>query len=474
MAAVRLAMPVGASSLLAGVTGTTRAVAQTARPNIVYIVSDDQGWKDVGYHGSDIPTPNIDKLAEEGVRMQQFYAQPMCSPTRAALMTGRYPLRFGFQTGVIPGAGSYGLPADEYLLPEMLRDAGYGTAMVGKWHLGHAKPDYWPRQRGFDSFYGALVGEIDHFKHSSHGVPDWYRDNTPITEEGFDNVLFGDEAARVIEKHDGAKPLFLYLAFTAPHTPFQAPQEYLDRFKHLKNENRRAYAAMISVMDDAVGKVIAALKSKGMDDNTLVVFQSDNGGTTNAMFSGDTPVAGALPADNGPYRNGKGTMYEGGTRVPALAWWPGKIKPGEVPGMMHVVDLYPTLAAIAGAQLGKNKPLDGLNVWPTLSEGKPSPRSEVVYNVDPFAGAVRQGDWKLVWKAALPQKVELFDLAMDESEKANLAQDNPEKVAELQARITQLATEMKPPLVLMDAVRLTYMDPTPRIGDPEALFSIGD
>jgi arylsulfatase A-like enzyme len=201
---------------------------------------------------------------------------------------------------------------------------------------------------------------------------------------------------------------------------------------------------------------------------------SDNGGVTSSMFAGDTPVSGPLPADNGPYRGGKGTLYEGGTRVPALAWWPGKIKPGAVDGLMHVVDIYPTLAGITGAQLVKNKPLDGMDVWASMSEGKPSPRSEIVYNVDPFAGAVREGDWKLVWKAALPQKIELFNLAKDPSETTNLAKANPDKVVALQARITELSTEMVPPLLLREAVRLTYMTPVPNIGNPEDLFALGD
>jgi arylsulfatase A-like enzyme len=382
-------------------------------------------------------------------------------------------LRYGLQTGVVPAAGSYGLALDEYLLPQVLKDAGYETALVGKWHLGHAKPEYWPRQRGFDSFYGALVGEIDHFKHSSHGVKDWYRDNKPLEETGFDNSLFGDEAARTIEQHDTNNPLFLYLAFTAPHTPFQAPQEYLDRFKQIDDENRRAYAAMISVMDDGVGKVVAALERSGMRDNTIIVFHSDNGGVVNSLFAGDSKVGGELPADNGPYREGKGTLYEGGTRVAAIANWPGKIKPGVVDGMIHVVDMYPTLAALAGAELVKNKPLDGMDVWAALSQGKPSPRDEVVYNVDPMAGAVRRGDWKLVWKASLPQRIELFNLSEDRSETMNLAEQNPEKVSDLQARITELAGEMAPPLLLMEAVRLTFFAP-PITPDPATLFSLGD
>jgi arylsulfatase A-like enzyme len=469
----RLAQATGASAALMGLLGQERAAAQPARPNIVYIVADDTGWADVGFRGSDIETPNLDKLANEGARLDQFYTLPMCTPTRAALLTGRYPLRYGLQTGVIPGAGSYGLATDEYLLPQALRDAGYATALVGKWHLGHGKAEYWPRQRGFNYFYGALVGEIDHFEHKSHGVLDWYRNETPLEESGFDNTLFGDDAARVINEHDDASPLFLYLAFTAPHTPFQAPQDYLDRYSHIADENRRAYAAMITVLDDGVGKVVAALENRGMRENTIIVFHSDNGGVRNSLFAGDTAVAGGLPASNGPYRDGKGTLYEGGTRVVALANWPGRIGAGAIDEMIHVVDMYPTLAAIAGASLEKAKPLDGVDVWGTLSAGEPSPRDEIVYNVDPLGGAVRWGDWKLVWKASLPQAVELFNLADDSAESTNLAEDNPGKVEELQMRISELAAQMAPPLLIMEAVRLTFYAP-PVTADPAVLFSLGD
>lgn len=467
--AVAAGMPAG----LAAFSANPALANGTTPPNIVYIIADDLGWADVGFHGSDIRTPNLDKLAETGVTFDEFYTQPMCTPTRAAFLTGRYPLRYGLQTGVIPSPGSYGLALDEYLLPQVMKDAGYKTALVGKWHLGHAKVEYWPKQRGFDTFYGALVGEIDHFKHSSHGVKDWYRDNKPLEESGFDNTLFGDEAARVVEGHDAAAPLFLYLAFTAPHTPFQAPEDYLDRYKHIADENRRAYAAMISVLDDGIGKLVAALEKRGMRDNTLIVFHSDNGGVTSSLFAGDSKVSGGLPANNGPYRDGKGTLYEGGTRVAALANWPGRIKPGKVGGMVHVVDMYPTLAAIAGAPLGRNKPLDGMNLWPALSEGKPSPRGELVYNVDPLAGAVRKDNWKLVWKAALPSRLELFDIAADPSETKNLSAENGDKARELQDWITRLAGEMVQPLLLMDAARLTFYAP-PVVADPATLFSLGD
>ena len=403
-----------ALSALALVSGKM-AMADT-KPNVVFILADDLGWKDVGYHGSDIKTPNIDKLAQTGARLEEFYVQPMCTPTRAALLTGRYPLRYGLQTAVIPSAGKYGLATDEWLLPQALKQAGYETAIVGKWHLGHFDRKYWPSQRGFDYSYGPLIGEIDHFKHESHGVTDWYRNNKLVKEPGYDTQLLGADAVRVINAHDTKSPLFLYLAFTAPHTPYQAPQDYLDRYKNIADPLRRAYAAQVTAMDDEVGKVVAALEQRKMRDNTLIVFASDNGGTRSNMFAGEAEVKGELPPDNGPYRDGKGSVYEGGTRVVALANWPGRIKPGIVGEMIHIVDIYPTLAGLAGAELGKNKPLDGVDVWQTISQGRPSPRVDVVYNVEPYRAGVRKGDWKLVWTTLLPTHVELFDLSKDPSE----------------------------------------------------------
>ena len=418
------------------------ARAADQKPNIVYIVSDDQGWKDVGYHGSDIKTPNIDKLAAGGVRFEQFYAQAMCTPTRAALMTGRYPFRYGLQTAVIPAGYAYGLATDEWLLPQALKDAGYYTAIVGKWHLGHGDPKYWPRQRGFDYQYGPLIGEIDYFTHKEHETTDWYRDNKVVEEPGYSTTLLGDDAVKLINAQDSSKPFYLYLAFNAPHTPYQAPQEYLDKYKNIADPSRRAYAGAITAMDDQIGRVVDALDKKGLRDNTLIVFQTDNGGTRNAMFSGTMTDMSkvVIPCDNGPYREGKGTLYEGGTRVIALANWPGHIQPGTtVVGMMHVVDMYPTLAGLAGAPLGKNKPLDGIDMWATISQGKPSPRTEVIYGIESFRAGVREGDWKLIWRTPLPQAVELYNIPQDPSEKNNLAAQHPEKVAELQKRGNELA-----------------------------------
>lgn len=445
---------------LAALTASAVSIspAQTARqPNIVYIVADDLGWKDVGFQGSDIRTPNLDKLAQQGVRFTEFYAQPMSTPTRAALMTGRYPLRYGLQTIVIPSGHTWGLPTDEWLLPQALGEAGYYTAIVGKWHLGHGDQKYWPRQRGFDYQYGPLIGEIDYFTHQQHGVVDWYRNNEKVVEEGYSTTLIGNEAVKLINGHDTAKPLYMYLTFNAPHTPYQAPQEYLDQYKNITDPSRRAYAGSITAMDDQIGRVVAALQKKGMRENTLIVFQSDNGGTRNAMFAGELDMSKVkIPCDNGPYREGKGTLYEGGTRVVAMANWPGHINPGVVNGMIHVVDMYPTLVGVAGAKLGKNKPLDGMDMWPTISEGKPSPRTEIVYNVEPFRGGVREGDWKLVWRTLLPSAAELYNLQQDPSEKNDLAAQYPDKVTAMQKRINELAGQMEKPKVLLvefDAMR---------------------
>ena len=426
------------------------ADGQATKPNVLYIVVDDLGWKDVGFHGSDIKTPTIDKLAADGVRLEQYYVQPMCTPTRACLMTGRYPFRYGLQTAVIPSSHTYGLATDEWLLPQALHEAGYETAIIGKWHLGHADPKYWPRQRGFDYQYGPLIGEIDYFTHEQHGVTDWYRNNKVVKEEGYSTTLFGNEAVKLIENHDASKPLYLYLAFNAPHTPYQATPEYLDQYKNITDVSRKAYAGSITAVDDQIARVLAALEKKKMRDNTLVVFHSDNGGTTNKMFAGELDMSKiTLPCNNGPYRDGKGSLYEGGTRVAAVANWPGHIKAGTtVDGIIHVVDMYPTIIDLAGGSTSKCKPLDGVDVLTTLTEGKPSPRTEVIYNVEPFRAGVRQGNWKLIWRTSLPAALELYDIVKDPYEKTNVAEQNPAIVAQLQKRANELALTMAKPLLL--------------------------
>jgi arylsulfatase A-like enzyme len=455
----------GVASVGASAAGQTPA----PRPHILYVVSDDQGWKDVGFHGSDIQTPNLDRLAQGGARLEQFYGQPMCTPSRASLMTGRYTHRYGLQTLVILSNGKYGLATDEWILPQMLKAAGYRTAIVGKWHLGHADRKYWPRQRGFDYQYGPLLGEIDYFTHSAHGTLDWFRDNEPVTETGYVTELLGRDAVRLVEKHDPKTPLFLYLAFTAPHAPYQAPQAYLDRYKQIADPSRRAYAAMITAMDEQIGNVVQALERRGMRENTLIVFQSDNGGPRSAQFTGEVDMSkGTIPADNGPYRDGKGMLYEGGVRVVALANWPGRIRAASVVDQpIQNVDMYPTLARLAGASLGQNKPLDGLDVWATFAEGKPSPREEVIYAIEPFRAAVRKGNWKLVWRTVLPSKIELFDLAKDPSEKADISAQNPEKVDELRRLAEAQAKDAVAPLFLQEAFGVVKQVQMSEVGLPE-------
>jgi arylsulfatase B len=448
---------IAVATLLGGVEAAAQGAphpAQALRPNIVYIITDDQGWKDVGFHGSYIKTPNIDALAGGGAKLEQYYAEPMCTPSRAALMTGRYPFRYGLQTLVIPSAAKYGLATDEWLLPQALKEAGYATSIVGKWHLGHADRKYWPRRRGFDHQYGPLLGEIDYFTHSAHGTRDWFRDDQPLNEKGYVTRLLGYEAVRVIAHRDPQRPFFLYLAFTAPHTPYQVPNEALAQYASIADPARRSYAAMITAMDTEIGKVIRALDANKLRENTIVVFQSDNGGPASAKFTGEIDMSkSTIPPDNSPFREGKGTLYEGGTRVVAVVNWPGRIPAGSVVrGPVHIVDMFPTLAGLAGVSLGAHKPMDGMDMWPTLSQGAPSPRKEVVYNLEPFRAGLRQENWKLIWQATLPSKVELFDIAADSAETTNVADKNPEVVVTLKQRIEALSREAVPPLIFGEAM----------------------
>ena len=267
-------------------TPSVLAYGQDTKPNIVVIMADDLGNADLGYRGSDIKTPNIDKLANEGVRLESFHGVPVCTPARAALMTGRYPMRYGLQTLVIFPNHTYGLPTDEWTLPQALKEAGYQTSMVGKWHLGHADQKYWPQNRGFDHFYGNLVGEVDYFTKTRGGIVDWQRDGKFLQEKAYYLTLIGDEAVKIIEKQDKDKPFFLYFASLAPHAPYQATEADEDRYAStIKDPTRRTYAAMITSVDDQVGRIVAALDKRGMRENTLIIFSSDNGGPRSAVVA---------------------------------------------------------------------------------------------------------------------------------------------------------------------------------------------
>jgi arylsulfatase A-like enzyme len=423
------------------------ARADDAKPNVVFLLADDLGREDCGFMGGkEIKTPHLDKLASAGAKLEAFYVQPVCSPTRAALMTGRYPMRHGLQVGVVRPWARYGLPLEERTLPQALREAGYATAIVGKWHLGHFATDYLPTRRGFDHQYGHYNGAIDYFAHTRDGGFDWHRDDKVSRDAGYSTHLIAKDAVNFVTETAGKKPFFLYVPFNAVHAPHQAPAESMKPYTNLKGE-RRKYAGMLAAMDEAAGQIVDAVERAGVRGNTLFVFSSDNGG----------PQPGVV-TDNGKYRAGKGTLYEGGVRAAAFATWDGHIKAGgTVTEPMHMVDLYPTLLKLCGAKAEQRLPVDGLDVWPTLTQGRPSPHDSILINTTPNAGAVRAGDWKLIIKkgtddpdGALVKKdgkesVELFNLKDDPFEKANLADKIPEKVKELKSTLAGFARQAVPP-----------------------------
>jgi len=414
-----------------------QSLVYAERPNIVLIVADDLGWGDVGFHGSKIETPHLDQLAKSGARLSQFYVQPTCSPTRTALMTGRYPFRVGAQVRVLRPYHKHGVCLSEHFLSEVLQEAGYRTAITGKWHLGLARRAYWPQSRGFDLQYGCLGGAVDYFTREGYGSLDWSdTDTIPLREQGYTTELIGQRAGEVISKHQFSdQPLFLYVPFTAPHSPIQATAEDIKRYASVQNKKRRVYCAMVTAMDREIGRILAALKERSVSENTLVMFFSDNGGHTDGAISK-------------PLRGHKGRLYEGGIRVPTVVSWPGKISAGsQVEEPMHVVDLLPTFAGLAKASMKKCLPLDGRDVWPLIagSAGAPGERV-IVHNLMDRRGrgGIRVGDWKLVVSnsSKAPQGVplaggalaaELFDLSIDPYESKNLAKEKSEKVKTLHA-----------------------------------------
>lgn len=278
------------------------SAAEKSRPNIVYLLADDLGYRDVSWRGGEIQTPHLDALANSGARLESFYVQPVCSPTRAALLTGRYPFRYGLQVGVVRPWAQYGLPLEERLLPQALKSAGYATAICGKWHLGAYQRAYLPTARGFDRQYGHYNGALDYFTHIRDGGFDWHRDDQVCRDEGYTTELVGREAVSMIEEFSGKQPFFLYVPFNAPHGPYQPPTNPRLAYENLKG-NRRNFARMVTAVDDEVGRIVAALDRHGLREKTLILFSSDNGG-----------VGPGKIADNTPLRAGKGTLYEGGVR----------------------------------------------------------------------------------------------------------------------------------------------------------------
>ncbi|XP_060557801.1 arylsulfatase B-like isoform X1 [Ruditapes philippinarum] len=376
------------------------------RPNIVVIVADDLGWNDVSFHGSDqIPTPNIDALAYGGIILNNYYVSPICTPTRGALMSGRHPIHTGLQQGVIVGAAKYGLPLEEKIMPQWFQQLGYRTHMVGKWHLGMFAEEYLPTLRGFESHYGYYQGCEDYYDHTYEANPeywglDWRRNLDLIRNETemYSTDLFTAEAVNIIKKHDTKEPLFLYLPHQAVHSgntggdPLQAPQHYVDRFLHIKNYHRRLFAGMVAALDDSVGAVVKTLESRGMMNNTIIMFTTDNGGPANGFD--------ANAANNFPLRGVKATLWEGGVRGVGFIHSPLLQKQGYVyNNMLHVCDWLPTLYSAAGGSPRVMKNLDGYDHWEALSRNRKGKRKEILHNIDPKGqghSGLRVGDYKIL------------------------------------------------------------------------------
>ncbi|RMF84729.1 MAG: arylsulfatase [Planctomycetota bacterium] len=391
------------------------------RPSFVILLADDLGWGDVGYHGSEIQTPNIDALARTGVRLEQFYVLPICSPTRAALLTGRYPMRYGLQAAVLKPFSEAALPVEERTLAEVLRGAGYATAMVGKWHLGHYSPHFRPEARGFDYFYGCYEGRTDHFMHAM-----WSRNGQPVLDEGYSTDRIADEAVRLLQERDAARPMFLFVSFTAPHEPLQAPDAAIRKYRHVADARRRVYMAMVDRMDEAIGRIVAAVDDAGMRDNTLIAFLSDNGATED--YGGD----------NGPLSRGKGSLYEGGVRSPAILNWPARLAPAVEQRPLHVVDVFPTLLGLARIAPDDGRPLDGVDLWPFLTAETAPPHEELLLNVTPWDGALRIGDWKYFERRREGKRFRrLYNLRDDPAERVDLAEQYPQRLEQMAARLAE-------------------------------------
>jgi arylsulfatase A-like enzyme len=395
--------------------------AQT-KPNIVLIVADDLGWAGVGFHAKAMTTPRLDRLAKEGTELGRFYVYPLCSPTRAALLTGQTPRRFNIVSAL--RGRDLGVPAGQPTLPATLKAAGYRTSLIGKWHVGKAMS---PQQSGFEHFYGFLNAEIDYNTHTGmSGAVDWQRDGKTLNEEGYSTYLMADDAVRQLKARDKTKPFFLQINFNAAHTPLSAPADILAKHKS-EGEKLGLYNAVVEAMDTGIGRVIDALDAEGLRANTVVIFISDNG------------AAPRLGGSNLPLRSGKDTIFEGGIRTPAIVRWPGKVAAGAVLAQpISVQDLYATITAIAGTAPPSGARIDGVNQWPAILGNKLIPREPFI--VASYDIALVDGDWKLIELQAGERL--LYNLKDDPSEASNLAKSKPEMLARLGAKLDVLKKDL--------------------------------
>lgn len=437
------------SSLLS--LGGTPPGAQNRPPNIVIIVADDMGYADLGVQGSkDIPTPSIDALAASGIRFTDAYVSgPYCSPTRAGLMTGRYPERFGheFNFGVQPGLG---LPLDEPTIADRLKAAGYRTALFGKWHLG-ADEQHHPMNRGFDEFFGFLGGAHSYFETPATGPTAIFDGRTPVSVPAYLTDTLTGRAVEFIQRNR-ERPFLLYVPFNAVHTPMHATDKYLSRVAQISDSTRRTYAAMLSAMDDGVGRIIAALRAERLESNTLIVFFSDNGGPT-------MPGTTINGSSNAPLRGSKRQTWEGGIRVPFVISWKGHLEAGKVDARPIIqLDVLPTALAAAGLAVLKQWKLDGVNLLPFLTGKRSDPPHEALYWRLGDNLAIRQGNWKLVKTSEGPLRgadpdtlntlvgAGLYDLSSDLGEQHDLAAQRPDKMKELAEAWRRWNRELAKPL----------------------------
>ncbi|MBE2180639.1 MAG: sulfatase-like hydrolase/transferase [Chthoniobacterales bacterium] len=458
------------SSLLAATIQTCNPLmaAEPSRPNIILIVADDLGWGDLGCYPkgeawgeeAHISTPHMDALAATGVKCTQGYTTGMvCAPSRAGLISGQYEQRFGyygFEDSLAP------IPNDLKLLPEALREAGYRTGMIGKWHVSSA-PGSWPLDRGFDRFFGFIGGQHDFYEanigETMHGVgcssdAPIYDQETPVAETKYLTEEFTDRAIEFMAQEE-EKPFFLYIPYNTPHPPLQAPWEYLEKHASArpggKFTNRDIARAMIENLDDNVGRLCAWLEEKGLRENTLIVLTSDNGGSDGGP--------GRMTQHNGGLKGRKGTYYEGGIRVPCIVNWPKRLPAGEIyTKPVSQLDFYPTFLAAAGAADLKTQPLDGVNLIPYLKgETKALPHPRMYWCLEhPGTWAVREGDWKLVREITDPNvlrdseprtvELQLYDLGSDAHEEHNLIESKPEVAQHLRQLFDDFRSGLKPAL----------------------------
>lgn len=422
-----------------GLLLTLTAQAQSQLPNIVLIVSDDQGWADIGYHNDEVRTPNLDKLMAMGVQLDAHYVQPQCTPTRVALMTGRYPSRFGPEPTKASNEPAF--PKGTLTMASMLKDLGYDTAIMGKWHLG-STADHGPMHFGFDHSYGSFAGAVGMYDHRYRlnkppFTQTWHRNHQFIKEEGHATDLVANEAIEFLQK-ERDKPFFLYLPFHAVHTPLAEEQKWLDMNKHIQDPDRRLFLAAASHLDHAIGQIINGIENSVALENTIVIFTSDNGGIHTGYRGGNYPPPDPKLkkgfSSNFPLRGGKVDAYEGGIRVPAFITWVGKLKPHKANHRMHAVDWMPTLARVLQVELTDAPEWDGVDVWPILTGKKEAyDQPRVIYTTwnNRRWESIHQGDLKIVRQQGKPWQ--LFDLASDPSEKTDLAQQQPDKVKALEA-----------------------------------------